>query len=428
MAIRRGNRRRRRVYAPAVLVVGHLLRDPDEQPFPGWLRIDEGRIAEVGTGAPPSGSGGDPEPRLASPSGGPGRLIVPGFVDAHIHVPQIGAIGCIHTDLLAWLDEIIFPIEAGWADPSVVVRDLHAFHRKLLGAGTLAAAASSSPHAAAMEIVRRADPTAAVRLLVGQSLMDRNAPEALIRQRPWNPPPHDEAASSDASGRLEFSINPRFAPSCSSELLAEAAKLAGADRFIQTHLAESALECAWVRKLFPDDASYVDVYDHHALLSPKTLLAHGVHLAPSEWETIARRGSVVVHCPQANLFLRSGLFDLKAARDHGVRLALGSDVAAGSDLAMPRVARSMIEVALVRSMTVDASAAIPTPAEAWRMITCGNAEALGFDDMGRLEVGASADLLVLRPDVEFDRDLIGRLIFGWRDEWIETRIVGGVAS
>jgi guanine deaminase len=161
------------------------------------------------------------------------------------------------------------------------------------------------------------------------------------------------------------------------------------------------------------------------LLTSRSLLAHGVHLEAEEWALLAARGSVVVHCPGANLFLRSGLFNLDAAHAHGVRLAVGSDVAAGPDLAMPRVARSMIEMAKLRQMTVDPDASIPTPADAWRMITLGNARALEFDDAGRLEPGAAADLLVVRPPFEVDDHLIGRLIYTWQNEYIAYRIVDG---
>ncbi len=134
-----------------------------------------------------------------------------------------------------------------------------------------------------------------------------------------------------------------------------------------------------------------------------------------------------MHCPTANTFLKAGLFDVDAARRHGVRLALGSDVAAGPDLAMPRVARAMIEVAKVRALADHGEPGgwIPTPADVWDLITRGNAEALGFADTGRLEAGASADLLVLRPGLPVDRHLVGRLIYTWRDDYIDRVVLNG---
>lgn len=195
---------------------------------------------------------------------------------------------------------------------------------------------------------------------------------------------------------------------------------------IQTHLAETTAECDRVRDLFPEDPHYTGVYDRCGLLTPRTLLAHCVHLSPSEWEVIRERQSVVVHCPTANTFLRSGLFDLDTAREHGVRLALGSDVAAGPDIAMPRVARAMIEVAKLRALTINPRVHVPTPIEGWHLITRGNAEACGWSDSGKLERGAAADLLVLSGPFERDEHLIGRLIYGWDESWITARIVAGV--
>ena len=180
-----------------------------------------------------------------------------------------------------------------------------------------------------------------------------------------------------------------------------------------------------MRQLFTNDPNYTSVYDRHGLLTDRTLLAHCLHLNDDEWRLIAQRRSVVVHCPSANTFLKSGVFDLNAIRAHDVRLALGSDIAAGPDLAMPRVARAMIEVAKMRSMTIDRNAHIPTPAEAWNLITRGNADALGWTDAGRLEMGAAADLLVLQLPFDVDEHLIGRLIYTWRDDYIALRIVAG---
>ncbi|HSD32277.1 MAG TPA: amidohydrolase family protein, partial [Gemmatimonadales bacterium] len=181
------------------------------------------------------------------------------------------------------------------------------------------------------------------------------------------------------------------------------------------------------------DPHYTAVYDRHGLLGPRTLLAHCLHMDDAQWAVLAERRAVAVHCPAANTFLRAGLFDLDAARRHGVRVALGSDVAAGPDLAMPRVARAMIEVAKVRAMAAAASGGgggggplrVPTPTEAWTMITAGNAEALGFDGMGRLEPGAGADLLVLQAPIPVDEHLAGRLIYTWRDEYVTHAVLNG---
>ena len=396
-----------------MILQGRLLAVADRLPQPGWLRVEQGRIVEVAYGDPPQ----------APAAGGPGAIICPGFIDAHIHLPQIDEAGCDGLELLAWLDEIIYPAELRWADPEVARTDVLRACRRMLASGTLGYAGYLTSHregvVATLGVGQRLD----LRAIVGQVLMDRGGPSQLLAD------PQEVApfALPHGDGRMTLSVNPRFALACSDEMLAMAAARVETGVFIQTHLAESRGECEQVARLFPDDPHYAGVYDRHGLLTDRTLLAHCLHIDDDQWRLIAERRSVVVHCPTANTFLRSGLFDLAAARTHGVRLALGSDVAAGPDVAMPRVARAMIETAKARAMALPdgADVHVPTPAEAWTLITRGNAEALGFADMGRIEPGAAADLLVLRPGLRVDDHLVGRLIYTWRDEYIERVVLNG---
>lgn len=408
-----------------MIVHGLLLLDPAEKPTPGWLRVDGGRIVEVcETSARPP----DESQRL----GGPGRLITPGFIDAHLHPPQFDAVGCDGMPLMDWIDRIVYPAEIWWgrgAAASITRR----CKRAMLTQGTLGFAAYLTSHGiASHEAVAELERTPSLRAIVGRVAMDRRAPDELTGEdrhfRVAQSPPVQVAIAKPESPRLERSVNPRFAPACSEELLAEIGWFIQEhpQTLVQTHLAEAVSECELVRSLFPDDPNYTSVYDRFGLLTRRTVLAHCLHLSPAEWELIAARGSVVAHCPAANLFLQSGLFDLDTCRDCGIRIALGSDLAAGPDLAMPRVARAMIETAKVRRLMVAPHAWIPTPADVWRQITRGNAEALGWMDSGRLEAGAWADLLILRPaESWFDEHLIGRLLYGWSPELIEHRVVAG---
>ncbi|MHC4946673.1 MAG: amidohydrolase family protein [Planctomycetota bacterium] len=393
-----------------MILQGRLLVDADRLPQPGWVAVRSGRIEALGHGAPP-----------APPAAGDADTIVcPGFVDAHVHLSQLDSAGCDAGDLLEWLDRVVFPVEMRWADPDAAGGLAGAALARLAGAGTLGLAGWLTSHPAGVEATLDAAARSRLRGVVGQVLMDRNAPAPLLG--------HAAAALDRPAGpaRLALSVNPRFAVACTDALLAAAGRAAADGRFVQTHLSESRRECERVAALFPGDASYTAVYDRHGLLGPRTLLAHCVHLTGPEWDLIAEREAVVVHCPGANTFLASGLFDLDAARRHGVRLALGSDVAAGPDLAMPRVARAMIETAKTRTMTVAPGGHVPAPAEAWRLITRGNADALGLDDAGRLEAGAAADLLLLRVPLPVDEHLVGRLIHTWRDEYIDRRVVDGI--
>jgi len=415
-----------------LIVQGLLLLDPARAPEPGWLRLSGDRIEEVHAGSPPT------RPDLGSPR----DIITPAFIDAHVHIPQIDSVGCDGLELLEWLDRIIFPAETWWGRGGAA-RDTRTAVMRMLAQGTTGFAGYLTSHAeAGAEAIRTLTSGIGLprlRFAAGRSAMDRHAPDALTsedRERArLSPSPSPALPEPPAPSRGEVSINPRFAISCSEELLAELGWAArdraqsGTPPVVQTHLSETLPEIALIKELFPDDPHYTGVYDRFGLLTPRSLLAHGVHLSDPEWELIRARESVVVHCPTANMFLKAGLFDLRRAREHGVRLALGSDVAGGPDVAMPRVARAMIDTAKSRELLTGVTQPIPTPAETWELITRGNAEAIGWDDAGKLEPGAAADLLLLRlPDAWMDEHLIGRMIYNWSSSLIAQRVVAGAPA
>ena len=425
-----------------MIVHGRLVLDPARPPEPGWLRCEGGRVAEIGFGDLP-------RDRAPPTLGGSSRLIVPAFVDAHLHLPQIDSAGCDGLELLEWLDRVVFPAESWWGR-GAAQRDARTAVRRLASEGTVGAAVYLSSHGRAASEVLALLSRTPMRWIAGRVAMDRGGPDDLTHEdrarAKMTPSPSPIAPSPSPRGRVSVSANPRFAIACSEELLAEigwaVADVAarGEERpFVQTHVAESRAECLRVAELFPGDESYAHIYERFGLLSERTLLAHGVWLCDDQLALLARRGSVLVHCPTSNLFLRSGLLNLDRVRAAGVRLALGSDVAGGPDVAMPRVARAMIETAKIRALSRETSGGaardwhdpgdlvrVPTPAEAWEMITRGNADALGWADGGRLEAGAAADLLVLRvPETWIDEHLIGRLIYNWSPGLIESRVFGG---
>lgn len=407
-------------------IFGRLLIDPEKTPRFGWVRLDmvgeearEGRIVEIGEGEPPGG-------RDEITAGDEHTIICPGFIDAHIHLPQIDAAGFTGLELLDWLDQVIYPAESAWESQDLATAQCKDAYQRMLAAGTLGFAGYLTSHLHSLVAVTRAAHELPIRSIAGQVLMDREAPANLLNQRLAR-------LSRSERGRFQASVNPRFAVACSDAMLTDAANRAadqapnqkGTGATIQTHLAETKAELSRIAKLFPRDANYTSVYDRHGLLTPRTLLAHCVHLSDEEWRLIAQREAVVVHCPTANTFLNAGVFDMCAARRHDVRLALGSDMAAGPDMSMPRVARAMIELTKVRAMTTASPVRIPEPAEAWKLITRGNAEALGWEDAGHLAVGAAADLLLIRPPFDVDEHLIGRLLYTWRDSYISHRVVNG---
>ena len=299
-----------------MILRGRLLIRADEAPQPGWIRVAEGRIVDVAHGEPPQ----------TPDAGNADSLICPGFTDAHIHLSQIRIVGCESRDLLTWLGDVVYPTEHRWHDAEVARAEAREAYRRMLSAGTMAYAGFLTSHQEGVAAVMSAGDELPLRGLVGQVLMDRNAPQTLLTGGEGRKPA-DLATSQRA--RLALSINPRFAVACTDEMLAQAAARATGATFVHTHLAESAGECDLVAELFPGDPHYTGVYDRHGLLGDRTLLAHCLHLDEPQWQLIAKRRCVVVHCPTANTFLSAGLFDLGTARRHGVRLALGTDVAAG---------------------------------------------------------------------------------------------------
>ncbi|MBX3387792.1 MAG: amidohydrolase family protein [Phycisphaeraceae bacterium] len=371
-------------------------------------------------------------------------VICPGFVDAHVHLPQFDSIGSDGLTLLEWLNARIFPAEMRWADAGYARAMAGRVAKRLLASGTTAVCAFSTVHRDATVEAMRALDAAGVRGFVGQALMDRGGPGALNRPAAQL---LEELAGTAAVGDVWPVVSPRFALSCTMGLMEGAGRLARERGWpVQTHFAEMVPECVRVAEEF-DGAGYLEVYERAGLLGARTVLAHGVWATEAERARMAETGTVVAHCPTANLFLGSGLMDWmrmagRARPDEetgqagrlshqGVRLALGSDVAGGPDVCMVRVARMMVESARARVLMGqtpidDLSRYVPSAAECWWRITRGNAEALGLGDAGRIEEGCRGDLVVLRPGVGAaafpawmeQPDPLAGLLYGFDERWI----------
>jgi guanine deaminase len=253
---------------------------------PGAVQIDGGHIARVFDAREA------PKPDL----GGDDCIISPGFVDAHLHLPQFDSIGLSGMTLLDWLSSAIFPAEAKWADEQYAAEMTRRVVRQLHSHGTTGVAAYATVHHEATVGAMRVLAEAGFEGIIGQVLMDREAPPELIR------PARQllaEAARLATVGRMRPAVTPRFALSCSGELLSGAGGLAAATGWpIQTHLAETWLECERVAELF-DGATYTEVYRRAGLLTPRTILAHGIHLDATARVAIADAKAVVAHCPVA---------------------------------------------------------------------------------------------------------------------------------
>ena len=325
-----------------------------------------------------------------------GKLIVPGFIDGHIHFVQTDVIASYGRRLLDWLEEYTFPAERAFADEVHAREVARFFIAELLRNGTTTALVVGSVHPASVDAVFEAALARDMRLIAGKALMDRNCPEYL----------RDTAASGYADsaaligrwhgrGRMQYAITPRFAPSSTPEQLAAAGRLAREhpDVYVHTHVAEDEEEVAWAKELFPERRSYLDIYDHYGLLRRRTALAHGIWLDDVDLARIAATGAALVHCPSCNLFLGSGLFDLRRAGAAGVPVALGTDVGGGTTFCMLRVLHEAYKVAQLRGNSLS-------PLTAFYLATLGAARALDLDGrIGSFATGREADFIVLDPAV-----------------------------
>lgn len=368
--------------------------------------------------------------RLGTPDlGGPNHLICPGFIDAHVHVPQFDCLGVDGLTLLDWLNTAVFPTEARWADTDHAASVSERVARRLLSVGTTSIAAYATVHHAGAQAAINALARLGLRGVVGQVLMDQNAPaellcpaEQLITEAPTLTP----------AERMHPAITPRFAVSCSRELLEGAGRLAASTGWmVQTHLSETVEECRVVESLH-SGLDYVEVYRRAGLLTPRTILGHAIHLSDVQRRVLASTRSIAAHCPTANLFLQAGEMNLDAQRRSHIPVALGSDVAGGPDPCMIRVARAMIETAKRRKLS-DPTVIVPTPAHAWWMITSGNARSLGWPDAGTLAPGAPADLVVINPSRSplaqpawtHAPDPLSLILYTFNESWIEHTLTAG---
>ena len=383
---------------------------------PGIVRVSDGHIVEVIEG----------EISGSADIGSASTLICPGFIDTHLHLPQFDMIGAHGMPLLDWLSDVTFPSERKWADADYARAMATRVFRQCLSVGTTAICAYGTVHHDGTMSALEVASNMGMRGVIGQVLMDRNAPDYLIRDADQL---LDEASQTlgkfPVTGRMAAAVTPRFAVSCTEQLLEGAGKLASEyDAIVQTHLAETVRECELVEELF-DGTRYIDVYRHAGLLTARTLFGHGIHLNEADRDSLRAAEAIVAHCPTANSFLRSGTMNRHVLVSDNVPVSLGSDVGAGYERSMVRVARAMIEAA---SAIGDD---YPSAAEAWFQMTAGNADALGWSDAGRIAVDHYADLVVIQPDIPWldePVDPLARLMFAWDDRWIEETLLRGTGT
>lgn len=325
-----------------------------------------------------------------------GKLILPGFVDTHLHFPQTEIIGAYGEQLLAWLQRYTFPAEAQFGDPDHARRMAAFFLQQLLSNGTTSALVFATVHPVSVEALFSAAETVGMRLIAGKVMMDRNAPEALTETA------EESYRQSQAlirrwhgRGRLGYALTPRFAPTSTPALLAATQRLRAEfpDVWLQTHLSENVQEVAWVRELFPDHTGYLDVYHRYHLTGRRSVFAHCLHLEEEEWDCLRQTDSAVAFCPSSNLFLGSGLFRLRQCWQKGVRLGIGTDVGAGTSFSLLKTLGDAYKVGQLQQYALSAC-------EAFYHATLGGARALDLDhEIGNFRAGKTADFVVLDPAV-----------------------------
>ncbi|KAA8731269.1 guanine deaminase [Acinetobacter qingfengensis] len=322
----------------------------------------------------------------------PEQLIVPGFLDTHIHFPQTEMIAAYGEQLLEWLNTYTFPTEIQYQNKDHADRMAKIFIEELLKNGTTTALVFCTVHPQSVDALFEAAQPYNMRLIAGKVMMDRHAPEALTDTAEQSY--QDSKALIEKwheKGRALYAITPRFAPTSTPEQLDKAGQLKAEfpDVYVHTHLSENKSEIEWVKALFPEQNGYLDVYHHYGLTGKKSVFAHCVHLEDSEWNCMHDTDSAIAFCPTSNLFLGSGLFPVQKAWQKQVKIGLGTDVGAGTSFSLLQTANEAYKVQQLQGYSLSAF-------EALYHATLGSAHALDLDhQLGNFNVGKEADFVVL---------------------------------
>jgi guanine deaminase len=374
----------------------HFVDDPDKvgedesyQYFDdGMLVVDSGKVVAAGYAE-------DLKPYLqrgTEITEYANSLLMPGFVDTHIHYPQTEMVAAYGEQLLEWLDTYTFPVEEKFSNP-VYARDIaERFLNELLRCGTTTALVFGTVHKESVEAFFQACEARNLRMIAGKVMMDRNAPDYLVDT------PQSSYDDSKAliekwheKGRLRYAVTPRFAPTSTPEQLAKAGQLMQEypGVYLHTHMSESADEVVWVEELFPECDHYLHTYDDAGLLGRRSVFAHCIHLNDAEWDRLEETQSNIAFCPTSNLFLGSGLFNLKRAVEQNIGVGLGTDIGAGTSFSILQTLGEAYKVQQLRGEKL-------TPFKAFYLATLGGARALDMEDLiGNFRAGNEADFIVL---------------------------------
>ena len=319
-------------------------------------------------------------------------LIIPGFVDCHVHYPQTEMVAAYGEQLLEWLENYTFPTERQFADAGKAYQVAEIFLDELLRNGTTTALTIPTVHKQSVDAFFTAAQKRSMRMICGKVLMDRNAPEYLVDTPETAYHESKELIERwHGKGRLRYAITPRFAPTSSNEQLTRAGQLLSEHPgvYMHTHLAENLEEVKWVKRLFPQCSGYLDVYNHFGLLGKHSIFAHCLHLNDEEFELLHTTGSGIAFCPTSNLFLGSGLFNLSMAEKKNVNVGFGTDIGAGTSFSLFQTMNEGYKIQQLRGHQLS-------PLKSMYMATLGGARTLALESfIGNFEPGKEADFVVL---------------------------------
>lgn len=374
----------------------HFIADPakvgDEQSYQyfedGMLILENGKVSKVDDAGKLSAL----IPKNTQIIHYTNSLIMPGFIDTHVHYPQTEMIASYGEQLLEWLENYTFPFEKQFENYEHAHKVADFFIEQLLTAGTTTALVFGTVHTASVDAFFSVAQKRKLRMICGKVLMDQNCPDYLsdTAETAYN----DSKALIEkwhGTDRLQYAVTPRFAPTCSREQLNKAGELLQEypDVYMHTHLSENKSEIAWVKDLFPESDNYLDVYDKSHLLGRRSIFAHGVHLHDSECQRLGETESAIAFCPSSNLFLGSGLFNLKQAEKFDVNVGFGTDIGAGTTFSMLSTLNEGYKTQQLREEKLS-------PFKSFYLATLGGAKALDLDGViGNFSVGAEADFIVI---------------------------------
>ncbi|MGI0493337.1 guanine deaminase [Alkalinema pantanalense CENA528] len=354
----------------------------------GLLVLNQGHIHDFGAYSDLA----DRYPNLAI-THYPDRLITPGLVDVHLHYPQTQMMAAYGEQLLDWLNQYTFPTEQTFQDPDHAAQVANFFIEELLRNGTTTAAVFAAVFPGSVDALFTAAQARNLRLVTGKVMMDRHAPPELLDTA--------QSAYEDSQrlietwhgiDRLSYAVTPRFAPTSTPQQLQFAGQLLSEfpTVYLHTHLSENVDELAWVKELFPNSESYLDVYDRYGLVNERSIFAHCIHLSDAEFDRLDDINATIAFCPTSNLFLGSGLFNIQKAKSEGrsINVGLASDVGAGTSFSMLKTAAEAYKVAQLQRQTLS-------PFQLFFLMTLGGARSLHLaDQIGNFAIGKEADFVV----------------------------------